>query len=275
MTAVVAGLAAAGAWAATTVLVAKGARGMPLMSFAYGFVLYQAILLAIPALILLAGSSVHAADLIEAILAGGFEAAGMLILSLAFRRGNVGLVAPILSLEGAFAAVFAVIDGATLATLSAIGIVVAGIGALALGLIHMTGRNGAAAAISLGAAGCFGVVLWLVGRSSLDPVVVVWLFNASAAVLLRATLLIRGRRTVHVVERPALAAAALLNALGFVAFSIGAADSLPVTAVIAAQSAVASAIGGLLFLDERLTRPEVAGIAVLVVGVSFVAVGGA
>ena len=83
------------------------------------------------------------------------------------------------------------------------------------------------------------------------------------------------RPVVHVVERPALAAAALLNALGFVAFSIGAADSLPVTAVIAAQSAVASAIGGLLFLDQRLTRPEVAGIAVPVVGVSFVAVGGA
>ena len=77
------------------------------MNFAYGFVLYQAILLAIPALIWLAGSSVDGGDLIGGILAGGFQAAGMLTLSLAFQRGNVGLVAPILSLEGVFAAVFA------------------------------------------------------------------------------------------------------------------------------------------------------------------------
>ena len=274
MTAVLAGLGAAAAWATTTVLVAKGARSMPLMNFAYGFVLYQAILLAVPALIWLAGSSVHVGDLIGGILAGGFQAVGMVTLSLAFQRGNVGLVAPILSLEGVFAAVFALIDGATLATLGAIGIVVATVGALALGLIHMTGRNGAAVAISLGAAACFGSVLWLVGRSSLDPVVVVWIFNATAAVVLRTTLLIRGRRTVHMVERPALALAALLNSFGFIAFSIGAQDSLPVTAVIAAQSAVASAIAGLLFLDERLTKAELAGIGVLVVGVSFVAIGG-
>jgi drug/metabolite transporter (DMT)-like permease len=247
---------------------------MPLMNFAYVFVLYQAILLAVPALIWLAGSSADGGDLIGGILAGGFQAAGMLTLSLAFQRGNVGLVAPILSLEGVFAAVFALIDGATLATLGAIGVVIATVGALALGLIHMTGRNGAAVAISLGAAACFGSVLWLVGRSSLDPVVVVWIFNATAAVVLRATLLIRGRRTVHIVERPALALAALLNSFGFVAFSIGAQDSLPVTAVIATQSAVASALAGLLFLDERLTKVELAGIAVLVIGVSFVAIGG-
>ena len=60
MTAVLGGLAAAVAWAATMVLVAKGARQMPLLTFAYGFVLYQAILLAVPALIWLVGSSVDA-----------------------------------------------------------------------------------------------------------------------------------------------------------------------------------------------------------------------
>ena len=70
--------------------------------------------------------------------------------------------------------------------------------------------------------------------------VVVWIFNASAAVVLRTTLLVRERHAVRIVERPALALAALLNSLGFVAFSIGAQDSLPVTAVIAAQSAVAA-----------------------------------
>ena len=275
MTAVLGGLAAAVAWAATTVLVAKGARQMPLLTFAYGFVLYQAILLAVPALIWLVGSSVDAGDLLGGVLAGGFQAVGMLTLSLAFRRGNVGLVAPILSLEGVFAAVLALVDGASLPTLGAIGIVIATVGALALGLIHMSGRNGGAVAISLGAAACFGSVLWLVGRSDLDPVVVVWIFNASAAVVLRTTLLVRERHAVRIVERPALALAALLNSLGFVAFSIGAQDSLPVTAVIAAQSAVAAAIGGLLFLDERLTKAELAGITVLVVGVSIVAIGGA
>src|SRR6185295_18663978 len=117
-----AGLLTAAAWAATTVLVAKGARSKPLMNFAYGFVLYQAVLLAVPALIWIAGSSVHGGDVIGGILAGGFQAAGMLTLSLAFQRGNVGLVAPILSLEGVFAAVFALIDGATLAALGVIGI---------------------------------------------------------------------------------------------------------------------------------------------------------
>ena len=56
--------------------------------------------------------------------------------------------------------------------------------------------------------------------------------------------------------------------LGFTAFTIGARDSVAVASVLASQFAAIGAIGAYLLFKERLGRLQIAGVIVLVLGVS-------
>ena len=63
----------------------------------------------------------------------------------------------------------------------------------------------------------------------------------------------------------------LAEVLGFICFAVGARDSVAITAVLGSQFAVVASVAAYLFVRERLTRLQLAGVAVIVAGVAALA----
>src|SRR5205823_5399390 len=103
-------------------------------------------------------------------LAGVGNVAGLLCVYSGLRRGNVGVVAPISSTEGAVAALIAVAIGEHLGvgTGLALAAIVAGIVVTARAPAADADVDPRAALFGLGAAGAFGASLYATGRASLD-----------------------------------------------------------------------------------------------------------
>ena len=60
----------------------------------------------------------------------------------------------------------------------------------------------------------------------------------------------------------------LAEVLGFVCFAIGARDSVAVAAVLGSQFAAVASVAAYLFLRERLTRLQLAGVVMILGGVA-------
>ena len=59
--------------------------------------------------------------------------------------------------------------------------------------------------------------------------------------------------------------------MGLIAFAIGARHSVAVSSVMASQFAVVATVGGYVFFRERLTRTQIAAVAITAAGVALVA----
>ena len=108
------------------------------------------------------------------LVAGLGNVLGLLLVYTALRLGNVGIVGPIVSTEGAIAALLAVLAGEHLAAGSAAMLVLIAVGiALAATTAESTeptriGRIGAVPAYALLAACAFGVSIYATGRASAE-----------------------------------------------------------------------------------------------------------
>jgi drug/metabolite transporter (DMT)-like permease len=67
---------------------------------------------------------------------------------------------------------------------------------------------------------------------------------------------------------PLVLASGVLEILGIVAYSIGARHGIAVAAVLSSQFAAMAAVAAYLVFRERLARVQVAGVAVIAVGVA-------
>jgi drug/metabolite transporter (DMT)-like permease len=268
MTSILCGLMAACCWAGVNVLATRVVRDSESTAFAFWFSFIELLLCVPPGLLLLSSANVSLSDVLWLALAGvGMAAAGRL-LALAFRKGQLSVIGPLMSLEGAVAATLgiAVVGGAS--SLVAVGLVASAAGGLVVAF--GAGRRGHLidSYHALPAAVGAGVALWAFTREPLSPLLALMItrvFGTAALV-----------PTVSSWARPAhlrwIFVVVVLDGIADVLFLLGArAGSLPATAVLAAQFGTLTAIGGVLRLKESLSRIQIAGLLILGAGVTVIA----
>lgn len=204
---------------------------------------------------------------------------GILIAGFALRVGKVGVVAPILATEGAIAAVIAAVLGESIAPIVAflLMVIVGGIVLSAMApdpepLEHE--RPLQAVLLSTVAAACFGVSLFAAGNLS-DELPISWVLLPArlvGVVAIFVPLLLTRRLRITRSTAPLVVAMGFAEVLGFVCFTIGAQYQVAVTSVLASQFAPIAAVAAYLLFKERLGRLQIAGVVVLVVGVSALTV---
>lgn len=206
---------------------------------------------------------------------------GILIAGFALRVGKVGVVAPILATEGAISAVIAAILGESIAPLVAFlllvivgGIVLSAIAPDPEPLDHE--RPVLAVGLSTLGAACFGLSLFAAGNLS-DELPISWVLlpaRLTGVLIIVIPLLVVRRLRITRSTAPLVTIMAFTEVLGFVCFAIGAQYQVGITSVMSSQFAPIAAVAAYFLFKEKLGRLQIAGVAVLVVGVtalSFVA----
>ncbi len=277
MIAVLGGLGAAAAWALATMCYARAGRTMPAMSV-IPLAMVVGLVVTLPAALATGiPADLDGGTLSLLAVAGTANLVGLLLVVTALRAGKVGIVAPIVSTEGAIAATLAVIAGEALApgagvTLAviAIGIAFASAGSNETAAVA-TRLPGRAVLLAVAAAFSFGISLYATGRVS-DDLSIPWALLPARVVgvlFLFLPLLALGRLRATRDALPFVVTAGVAEVIGFAAFTYGARDGIAISAVLASQFGVVAAAAAFLLLGERLTRRQTAGIATIAVGVAL------
>jgi drug/metabolite transporter (DMT)-like permease len=225
-------------------------------------------------------------------IAGVANSAGLLCNYAAVRRGKVGVVGPIISTEGAIAAVLAVIAGDPLGASAAILLGVIALGVVLASIEGSTGdpelavepaTDGAArgtsgdaaitVGLALGAATLFGVNLFTTSRIA-DVVPLAWTVlpaRVAGVILVTVPLLLLGRLRMVRAAAPFVVVVGVCEVIGVATFALGARISAPVTAVISSQFAGIAAVAAYFLFGERLGRIQVAGVVIIAIGVATLA----
>jgi len=274
MIAIVSGFVAAILWAASTICTSRSSRIIPPTSV-LGWVLLIGMVVSAPAALVdgvPAGFGAEHATLLGLTALG--NTVGLLCAYSSLRFGKVGVVAPITSAQGAAAAVIAVIAGEQLATGAglALGVIVLGV-VLSSMKAGDDALQGARARVAVGYAICaalfFGIGLYAMGRLAEDLPVSWIVFPSRTLGVLGITvpLALMGRLQMTRSAAPFVLASGLLEVGGIVAFTIGARHGIAVTAILASLFAAFAAVAAFFLFRERLARVQVAGVAVIAVGV--------
>jgi drug/metabolite transporter (DMT)-like permease len=272
MAAILGGLGAAVAWASTTLCSSRSSRMVGPASVV-AWTALVGLTVTIPLLIAAGKPHIGSHELLLLTIGGVGNIGGLLLSYTALREGPVGLIAPIVSTEGAVAAAIAIAGGDPVTTGTLIALVVVVVGVVLAGAVRSENAAGerhvAPILLAAAAALSFGVSLYATGRIGHTlPVAWAVLPPRVVGVLAIALPLIatRGLR----LTRPALplvVASGCCEVAGFAAFSAGARHDVAVAAVLASLfGAVAAVIARILFA-ERLTRPQVTGVTVTIAGV--------
>ena len=295
--AILGGLGAAFCWATSSMASARAAR--VLGSWAtLGWVMLIGTAMAIPATIVAGGGATFDETAIVLLVVSGISnVIGLLLAYTAFQRGQVAIVAPILSTEGATAAVIAVLFGEQIAiaaalvlTLVAVGIVLAssggadepasaepgGLAAESEPLREASGHRrstGPVLPIALAAVACFGINLYATGRLG-ATLPIVWSIlpaRLTGAVFVALPLLATGRLRLTRTALPFVIVVAVAEVVGMAVYAFGARDGVAIAAVTSSQFGAIAAIGSVVLFGERLRRIQVIGIAIITVGVAALA----
>ncbi len=274
MIALLGGLGAALAWGAGTFCSARSSRLIGAWSVVawvmlFGLVANVAVIAVGPK-----PGSLGAADIAWMLVSGLGNAVGLLLEYTALRRGKVGIVTPLTSTEGAIAAVLAVATGealglasAGLLALVALGVVLAGVASEEP--VPDQPKSGAFRLAAL-AALSFGVGIFATGHLSAS-LSVGWAVLPPRLVgvaLVTVPLALSRRLKLSRAALPLVAFTGIAEVLGFVCFAVGARESVAIAAVLGSQFAAVASVAAYLFLRERLTRLQLAGVVLIVAGVA-------
>ena len=271
MIAIVGGLGAALAWAATTLCSARASRTIGALP-TLAWVMLVGLVPAVPA-VLAAGGDPPRGSALGWLAASGFgNVAGLGLVYAAVRHGKIGVVAPIASTEGAVAAVMAVVLGEHLSAGvgTTLGVVVVGIvvAAAARGTEGRTPRR--SVVLACGAALSFGVSIYATGRAS-QELSIAWAIlpaRAVGAAFISIPLALTQRLALTRPAAPFVVVTGLAEVGGFASYAVGARHGIAIAAVLGSQFAAIAALGALVLYRERLNRAQVAGVAVIAVGVA-------
>ena len=197
---------------------------------------------------------------------------------LAVRTGKVSVVTPIVSTDGAMAAVIAVAAfGETLGVgvAIALAVIVAGIVAASIrrDLDEGSRFTGRELGFSLASAGLFGFA-FVASAQAEDGLGVVWTLattRITAVTLLVPVAVALGGLRLPRAGIPFALGMAALDLGGYTAFLVGVSSSVAITSVLASQYAIFAVIGGFVALGERLTRLQTAGVCITIAGVAALA----
>jgi drug/metabolite transporter (DMT)-like permease len=210
------------------------------------------------------------------VISGVGNVAGLLLAYFALRAGEVAVVAPLLSTEGAIAALFAVAGGERLRALSTLTLlfIATGVGLVASETPHHGPVRAPparqAVLLALAAAMCFGASLYATGRVSVTLPIGWALLPARLVGVLAVAAPLAARRRWRLTRRalPWVILGGACEVGGAAGFAIGARQGLAISAVLGSQFATFAAIAGVLLFHERLGRRQVSGVAVVAVGVA-------
>jgi drug/metabolite transporter (DMT)-like permease len=277
MIAILGGVGAAAAWAGSTLCSSRSTRMIPPASVV-AWVACVGLVITAP-FVAAAGipSRLDAGAGGWLLLSGAGNLAGLLVAYLAYQVGDVALIAPIVSTEGAIAAVVALAFGESIraATAVALAVVATGIALAALPGraerdLPAEGRSRVVLYAGI-AAVCFGASLYATGRAGAElPLAWVLLpFRLLGTVLVALPLALGGRLRLTRRAFPLVLAAGILEVLGFASFTVGARQDLAVAAVLSCQFAAISAVAGYLLFRERLERLQLFGVVTVLAGVTL------
>ncbi len=219
-------------------------------------------------------SSLGATDIAWMLIAGFGNVSGLALEYSALRRGKVGIVTPVASTEGAIAALLAVAAGEALGVaqggllaIVALGIVLAGV---APEKSTPGQRKSAAFWLAALAALSFGSSIFATGHLSAS-LPIGWAVlppRLVGVVAVSIPLAVSRRLRLARSALPLVVITGLAEVLGFVCFAVGARHSIAIAAVLGSQFAAVASVAAYFFLRERLTRLQMTGVALIVVGVA-------
>jgi drug/metabolite transporter (DMT)-like permease len=305
VTAILGGLIAAALWAAATLASSRSSRMLG-SRVVLGWVMLIGVFVGVPLALLDAPvERLEPSTLGLLLLAGVCYVAGLGLTYAALQIGKVSIVAPIVATEGAVAAVIAVSLGdavglsvGILLAVIAVGVVLSSIersgtdvpagdtdlvadaldgppspSALSHTPPIAPGDTRKSTVLAVVAALIFGVGLFASGTAaSLVPVAWVALSaRVVGVVLITLPLLFRGRLRLTRAALPLLVIAGVGEIVGSMASSWGARESIAIVAVLGSQFAAFSAVVAFLLFGERLSRIQVIGVVLVVVGVTALA----
>lgn len=290
MIAIVGGLATAVLWAMTLLGSARASRLIGAWS-TLAWVMLIGFAVAVP-LVLLTGSTVTLTrqDVLNLAVAGVANTAGLLLVYAALRRGQVAVVGPIVSTEGAIGAVIAIIAGdpltaaaGALLAVIAVGVVLASVEQPSARVTTAgdprpnpdeSGRSAAiTAGLALGAALLFGINLFVTSRIA-DALPLAWSIlpaRLAGVVGVSLPLILTRRLRLTSAAAPFVVLVGLAEVVGIATYAIGSRDSAPIASVIASQFAGIAAVSAFVLFGERLSRVQVIGVVVIAVGVAALA----
>jgi drug/metabolite transporter (DMT)-like permease len=277
--AILSGLLAALVWAVGNLAASRASRAMPPQSLLAGISLVG-LAVCVPLLIAEgAPRDASSGALSWLALGGAANIAGLSLLYIAYRAGDVALVAPITSTEGAIAAVIAIAAGERLhaTVLVLLALIVLGVVRAAdadTAQIAVAGRfNWGVVTVACLAAICFGISLYASGRASAHEQFG-WVAAAPRVVgviCVALPLALRGRIRMTRAGTPALLLAACAEVGGFALYSYASHRSVAVAAVLGSLFAVFAVIGAAILFGERMKRGQWFGVVMIVVGVAVLA----
>ena len=275
MFAILGGLAAAAFWTVTTLCSSRSSRIIgPTSVLAWVMIVGLAVTAPMAAVEGLQ-RGLGGATWTWLVLSGVCNVAGLLCAYEARRLGKVGLASPIISTEGAIAAVIAVLAGEALGLPRgfALAVVAIGIVAVAAGSAgeEAPGHHDLRAALFAGSAALlFGLGLYSTGRVSKD-VSLVWAVlppRVIGVVAVALPLALSGRLRLTRRAAVLVVVSGLCEVGGYFAFAFGARHGIAVTAVLGSQFAVLAAIVAYFLFGEKLGRLRIAGVVVTALGVA-------
>ncbi len=275
MQAVVLGLIAAVMWAVSSLASSRGVRMIPPTSFV-AWAMLIGLVVCLPFTVATGiPPGLGASQIVQLSVAGACSVAGLVLGWGALRYGKVGIITPIVSAEGAIAALIAALTGESIAPAAAVllgaivvGVVIAAIAPDPAPLAHERPVLGVAMAVA--AAVVFGVSLYTLGHLS-GELPLSWVVlppRVAGVILLFIPLLVMRRLRLTRRAAPLVAIVGLTEVLGHLAFALGARDSIAIAAVLSCQFALLSAILAYVLFRERLGRMQITAIAILLVGVT-------
>ena len=309
MVAIFGGLGAAVLWAAATLCSSRSSRMLG-SRVVLGWVMVVGVIVGLPIAVVSPGpATLEPSTLALLGLAGICYVVGLQLTYAALRIGKVSIVAPIVATEGAVAALIAVALGDTIGVAAGLMLAVIATGVVLSTLEPgradvpagdfdmvadaLDGPAPEAAApgttptatgerpidtrravlLSVGAALVFGVGLVAAGKSAaLVPVAWVALTaRLVGIVVVVIPLVLQGRLRVTRVALPLVVIAGVGEVIGSMLSAWGSRDSIAITAVMGSQFAAFAAVAAYFLFGERLGRLQVAGVALIVGGVTVLA----
>lgn len=283
MIAILGGLGAAAAWALSTLCSSRSSRLIEPASVV-AWMMLVGLLITVPAAAL-SGVPARLGPGSGAWLAasGVGNVVGLVLTYRALRIGQVALVAPLVSTEGAVAAVIALIAGEPLApgvalTLAAI---VAGIWAASAPdrsratdtrsrTVATVPHPTYAIVLAIAASLAFGVSLYATARAGAELPVSWVVLSARAIGTVTLALPLALTRRLELTRRavPLVIASGLCEVLGFYSYTTGSRHGIAVAAVLASQVGGLAALAAYFAFGERLSRKRTLGVCTMLAGVA-------
>ncbi len=208
------------------------------------------------------------------VLSGAGNVAGLALVYAALRIGQVALVAPLASTEGAIAALISILAGESIAPSVGVAllVIVFGVSLSAVPDEHAVARalHPRTVGLAMLAACSFGASLYATARagSALPEAWVVLSARVIGAVALWLPLLLARRLRLSRAAAPLVAVSGTCEVLGFYSYIAGARHGIAVAAVISSQFAALTAVAAYVLFRERLSLVQLLGVSAVLVGVA-------